>query len=88
MRFIRIYILEGYIARFAVVRGFLLGPWFLLNVYGGDSDGDNGRRRSFLFWLVGGVDEPCVADDVAAVGGSVGTTAAAMDSFPGSRGAR
>lgn len=88
MSFIRIHIFEGYIARFAVVRGFLFSARLLLDVDCGDSDGDNGRGRDFFFGLVGGVDESCVADDVAAVGRSVGTTAAAVDPLAGGRWAR
>lgn len=80
---IRLYVLEGYVARFAVVQGFFLCTRLLLYFYSGDRDRDDWRRwfRLFLFRFIGSVNEPGVADDVAAVRGGVCAVAAAMDSF-------
>lgn len=77
MGFISVNILEGYVARFAIVGSFLyFYVWFFLDV--GRCDG---RRRLFRFrvWFVDGMDQPGVSDHVASVRRSVSATVATVD---------
>lgn len=76
MSLISVHILEGNIARLAVVRGFFeFCFWFLFDV---DCWGRRNGRCLFLLGLVGRVDETCVSHDVAAVCGGVGAAAASV----------